>query len=372
MGSLPLRTAILIYGAVAVIALGWAAAWGQVPGLFGRAQPGLRELLNGVLVGLGIAVLCQVAHAVVPAVQRASRLLATFFGPIRPAEALLLAAISGLTEEMLFRGALWPQLGLAGTTILFGILHVVPVRGLQGYPLFATLAGLALGLLRQSTGSVWPPALAHATVNAINLAFLGAMERRRIAGDSFALPLLPERPVPAEEPLVLDAGAPEGFPMTVWRYRLSVELTGTDRESLPECLEHERLALFEHLPREQVYAQLREGRLQWSESFDEPYRAFPEDAATLSSYLTQTVTGIEVAERFADAGRTDDVRAWKLLAQRGEWVKVPLLVDESAPGKFVVDDSRYDVDVIAAHWNEYPRWFQDGMRFRFPRLRELP
>jgi len=371
MTSVPLRTAILIYGGVAATALGWAAFWGEVPWLFGREPATLRALLSGVLVGLGITVVCQVAHALVPAVQRASRLLATFFGPIRPREALLLAAISGVTEEMLFRGALWPQLGLPGTTILFGLLHVVPVRGLQGYPLFAALAGLVLGLLRQQTGSVWPCALAHATVNAINLAYLGAMERRRLAGDSFALPVIPDRAASPEAPLMSDAGPPEGFPMTVWRYRLTVELTGTDRESLPDCLEHENLALFAHLPREEVYAQLRAGRLQWTGSFDQPYAAFPEDAATLSTYLTQTVTGLEIAERYTDEKTTDDVRAWRLLAQRGEWVKVPLVVEENAPGKFVVDDSRYDVEVIAAHWREYPRWFQDGMRFRFPRLREL-
>ena len=45
------------------------------------------------------------------------------------------------------------------------------------------------------------------------------------------------------------------------------------------------------------------------------------------------VTGC-LAERYVDERTTDDVRAWKVVAQRGEWVKVPLLVGTPEEGRF--------------------------------------
>ena len=69
-------------------------------------------------------------------------LMARMLGPLTPAQAIWLAMLSGFGEELLFRGALWPHLGLVGGAVLFGILHTVPVRGLAFYPVFAFLAGL--------------------------------------------------------------------------------------------------------------------------------------------------------------------------------------------------------------------------------------
>ena len=106
-------------------------------------------------------------------------------------------------------------------------------------------------------------------------------------------------------------------------------------------------------------------------SFRDPLTGFAHDVAAFSAYLFQTVVGIEVAERHVDEETTDDVRAWKVVAQRGEWVKVPLLIDPPEDGRFVVDPEHEDTNVMAAHWSEYPRWFQDGMRFKYPPLREL-
>jgi hypothetical protein len=284
--------------------------------------------------------------------------------------AVWLALVSGVAEELCFRGALWPQLGLVGTSVFFGLCHVLPVRALAGYPVFAFFAGLLFGLLRERTGSVWPCVAAHATVNALNLAWVGALERRRREVVPPA-PAPPPPPAPEEALSLPDLPDDESFPLTVWRYDLEIELSGTDRETLPQCLEHEELALFAHVPRAQVYAELAKGFFAFAGSFAAPFAAFPRDLAAFSAYLFQPVVGLEVAERYADPETTDDVRAWKIVANRGEWVKVPLLVAPPEEGKFVVDADREDTDVIAAHWREYPRWFQDAMRFKYPRLRDL-
>jgi membrane protease YdiL (CAAX protease family) len=102
-------------------------------------------------------------------------------GPVGPVEAILLALLSGVAEELLFRGALWHHLGFAGTTLLFGLVHVLPSRKLWLYPVFAIAAGALLGLLRDGQGNVLPPMLAHVLVNAANLMWLGGRARQTAA-----------------------------------------------------------------------------------------------------------------------------------------------------------------------------------------------
>ena len=161
------------------------------------------------------------------------------------------------------------------------------------------------------------------------------------------------------------------FPLTVWRYDLHLELEGTDQTSLQDCLEAEDLAMFETLPREEVYRQLGEGVFVFCHSFDQPMIRFPQDLATISAFVFQIVTGIEVAERYVAQDKTDDARAWKVIARQGEWVKVPLVVEQRDDGAFEVDRDREDLEVIRARWGDYPGWFKDGMRFRYPELRKI-
>ncbi|MHC4136577.1 MAG: lysostaphin resistance A-like protein [Planctomycetota bacterium] len=367
-----LKLATLFYVVVGLAAWGWAA-WFDHP-LFGERSPTALGMGYGVAAGLVVVALCHVAYNVSKAVRRASDMIGRFFGPVTTLQALWLALISGFVEEIGFRGALWPQLGLVGGALFFGLCHTIPARALAGYPVFAFFAGLILGHLREATGSVWPAVACHVTVNALNIAWLGGRQRREPAPAPAveappAAPAVPD----AEERIVVpeETGLGESFPVTIWRYDLRVEPTGTDRRTLPECLEHEDLALFKHVPRETVFDELRKGLFVFSISFDEPFTAFPADLAAISAYLFETVTGLEVAERHVDETTTDDVRAWKIVAQRGEWVKVPLLIPPPETGRFILDPDLEDTEVLAAHWNEYPRWFQDGMRFKYPKLRDL-
>ena len=361
-----IRFATIFYVLLALGAWGWAALFDLR--LFGELPVDAPALGHGALVGLLIVVICHVCHRLFRSVRDASAVLGEFLGPIGWATALWLALISGFAEELCFRGALWPQMGLVGTSVFFGLCHTVPMRALLGYPIFAFFVGLLFGMLREKSGSVWSPVAAHVTVNALNLAWLGA--RQRV---SATLPVS----APSRETSSVDVSIPEDFdvpdtfPATIWRYDLRVEPAGTDRENLPMCLEGEQLELFQYVDREKVYEALREGLFVFAESFSSPLAGFPVDVAAFSAYLFQPIVGVEVAERYVDERTTDDVRAWKIVAQRGEWVKVPLVVSSPEPGKFLVDPDEEDLGVLSAHWAEYPRWFQDGMRFKHPSLRDL-
>jgi membrane protease YdiL (CAAX protease family) len=128
---------------------------------------------------------------------RAARAGAEILGPLTVPEALGLAALSGVAEELLFRGALWVHLGLWGTTLLFGLVHVIPRLDLWLWPLFALVAGLAMGLVREGSGHVLPAMLAHVLVNALNLVWLS----RWSAGTGApAPPLAPPVPPPPASP----------------------------------------------------------------------------------------------------------------------------------------------------------------------------
>jgi membrane protease YdiL (CAAX protease family) len=168
------RLAAGFYGVVLLFAVGYATFSGTISTLFGERAPGGGTLLAAVVVGFGIVGLSRLGAVALPTVDRAADALHGLLGPISWRTAIVLALLSGVAEELLFRGALWPHLGLWGTTFLFGLVHVMPSRALLFYPLFALVAGLLLGFLRQGGGNVLPAMLAHAIVNAWNLAWIGA------------------------------------------------------------------------------------------------------------------------------------------------------------------------------------------------------
>lgn len=161
------------------------------------------------------------------------------------------------------------------------------------------------------------------------------------------------------------------FPITAWRYHLDLEVRGLDRQNLVDALECEDLGIFADLPRSQAYAAIRDGRLRYEGTRSEPATTFARDLSILSLFLFEIVRGIEVAERYCAENVTDDVRAWKVVARRGEWVKVPLVVQRDTERRFIVDPMTEDLEVVRARWTAYPLWFQDGMRRKHAALREL-
>jgi membrane protease YdiL (CAAX protease family) len=85
---------------------------------------------------------------------------------------LLLAALSGVAEETLFRGMLQPRIGLVAASLLFGLVHFVPRRELLPWTLMSIAAGFLLGWLFDATGNLIAPVVAHAGINAVNLRFI--------------------------------------------------------------------------------------------------------------------------------------------------------------------------------------------------------
>ena len=87
-------------------------------------------------------------------------------------EVTLLALASGLAEELFFRGALQPALGLLSSSLIFGALHIGPKRAFLAWPLWAFVMGLIFGAIFELTGVLWGPVLAHVWINQRNMSFI--------------------------------------------------------------------------------------------------------------------------------------------------------------------------------------------------------
>lgn len=85
---------------------------------------------------------------------------------------LLLAGLSSLGEELLFRGLLAPSIGVVLSAALFGLAHQITGPSRWVWVGWAMVIGVGLGAVFAATGSLVGPLLAHAVMNAVNLAYL--------------------------------------------------------------------------------------------------------------------------------------------------------------------------------------------------------
>lgn len=85
---------------------------------------------------------------------------------------LMVAGLSSLGEELLFRGLLTPTVGVLISAVVFGLAHQIKGPSRWVWVGWATGVGAGLGAIFAMTGSLVGPLLAHAVVNAVNLTYL--------------------------------------------------------------------------------------------------------------------------------------------------------------------------------------------------------
>jgi uncharacterized protein len=95
---------------------------------------------------------------------------------VSPVRLQWLAISAALAEELLFRAALVPAVGVWTSALLFGALHFSTRATYLGWMLWATLMGVLLGSLFVLSGSLLPPILAHALINFANMRLLARLE----------------------------------------------------------------------------------------------------------------------------------------------------------------------------------------------------
>jgi membrane protease YdiL (CAAX protease family) len=115
-----------------------------------------------------------------------AREFAALLGPLRTRDIVYLAALSGLAEELLFRGALLPWIGLTASSLLFGIIHFHRSRRFLPWTAFAVVMGFVLGGCFLWTGDILSPILIHFTVNFFNLS---GINKRGLGGEEAVQPV---------------------------------------------------------------------------------------------------------------------------------------------------------------------------------------
>jgi len=172
--------ALVVYAPLAVGALAWAwvaggrFAWSlESPWL---VAPYAARLALSLALGFALAlVVVSMTPRLVERTEWARTLhleLQKVIAPLSSREITLLALASGFAEELFFRGALQPVVGLLIASVLFGALHVGPRPVFFAWTAWAFMMGLLFGLIFELTGVLWGPILAHVWINQRNMTFI--------------------------------------------------------------------------------------------------------------------------------------------------------------------------------------------------------
>lgn len=166
-----------LYGAMTLAAL-LLASWRGNPNLYVLAdRPGWLLLGGpalGAAVGLAVVGLSRLAtrrYAWARALHASFRDL---LGSLTGREIVIVAVASAIGEELLFRGALLPWIGLWGQGLVFALLHIGPGRSFLPWTLTALVLGVAFGAFAGWTGNLGGPIVAHFLINFLNLRYIVA------------------------------------------------------------------------------------------------------------------------------------------------------------------------------------------------------
>jgi membrane protease YdiL (CAAX protease family) len=148
--------------------------------VFALGDQALLDLFVGVAIACGTVALSVVLYHLSPALRQLSDELAPrLVDGARRRDLALVAVLSGVGEEVFFRGALQPELGLVATSLLFGALHVGPDRRYLVWTLWALGAGFLFGFLYVWTDGILAPVTAHVMHNTATLLLWKRTRRRR-------------------------------------------------------------------------------------------------------------------------------------------------------------------------------------------------
>ena len=174
---------LALYTGLAAAAVGWGLVRGR-PDVFhlppstfpGHARP-LVGIAAGVALALALVFLSRWSEHRFEWARLLSREFHAILGELSSGEILLLAVTSSVGEELFFRGALLPDLGLWLSSAAFALPHIGPGVRFLPWTFTSFLVGLCLAGITLWTGDLAGAIAAHFLVNFINL--------RRIVG-SFA------------------------------------------------------------------------------------------------------------------------------------------------------------------------------------------
>jgi membrane protease YdiL (CAAX protease family) len=126
----------------------------------------------GVGVGLAVVALTRLATRHFAWARELNASFRDLLGPLTGREILILALASSIGEELLFRGALMPWIGVWWQAAAFAALHVGPKKRFLPWTASAFVLGAAFGELAVQTGNLGGAIAAHFMINFLNLRYI--------------------------------------------------------------------------------------------------------------------------------------------------------------------------------------------------------
>jgi CAAX protease family protein len=172
---------VVLYGALGAMAIGWAA-WRGHANLYTYAPRHplwmVASPLIGFAFGMAIVFLSRLAVRSTEWARTLHREFHAVVHELSSKEIFLLALSSALGEEMFFRGALLPVVGLLPSSVLFALMHVRAQWRFLPWTIMSFIMGLAMGAMYMTIGDLGAPVLAHFTINLLNLNYIAKTELR--------------------------------------------------------------------------------------------------------------------------------------------------------------------------------------------------
>jgi uncharacterized protein len=172
---------VALYSALGVAAI----AWGWWRGDRNIYEYGERNLVwlaaspfLGLVFGLAMVFLSRLAVHSMEWARVLHREFHAVVHELSSKEIFLLAVSSALGEELFFRGAMLPALGLWASSVLFALMHVRAQWRFLPWTVMSFIMGLAMGLMYMKTGNLGAPIVAHFTINLLNLSYIAKHELR--------------------------------------------------------------------------------------------------------------------------------------------------------------------------------------------------
>jgi uncharacterized protein len=209
-----LRLACIFEGGL--IVLGVFLGWVLRVDLFDSLRPDAKAILAGVLGAIPPFLLLLVTERFkIPALVRIKKLVLEALGPPLAAcrwyELILVAALAGVGEELLFRGVIqplcerwlpmpqpWNLIGaLVLPNVVFGLLHLITPT----YAVLAGAMGVYFGVMLDMTGTrnLWAPILAHGLYDYwAFLLIVWTIRHQQSSRSSPQIPAAPEADAPTQ------------------------------------------------------------------------------------------------------------------------------------------------------------------------------
>jgi membrane protease YdiL (CAAX protease family) len=172
---------MVLYLGLGAAALAWGGLRGQ-PNIWqlpGHAEPLVfAGIATGLVLGLALVFASRLALYRFDWARALHREFRGLLNPLSDVEIIVLAVASSVGEEMFFRGALLPAIGLVGSSAVFALLHIGPKARHLPWTFSSFAIGLMFGAIFLWTGDLTGPVLAHFLVNFLNLRHVSQYELR--------------------------------------------------------------------------------------------------------------------------------------------------------------------------------------------------